>query len=365
LDGKLLIDNWHPFEVNVFKSRVVELEKGKRYDVEIDYADSGDFAGIRFQLQKVNRLLDASKLLKDAVETARRADVVIAVAGISPQLESEENNRIDLQGFKGDRTRLRLPEAEEKVIRALYETGKPVVLMLVGGSALAINCEKKYLPAIIDAWYPGEEGGNAVADVLFGDYNSAERLPITFYKSVKDLPAFDDYSMPGRIYRYFNSKPLFPPGFGMSYATFEYSNLAINKTDVDEGDTLSLSLEVRNTDKYDGDDVVQLYVKYLTAKFPHPIRSLVGFKRVNIVRSKSSRVEFTSPVRPLKHLDAKENKYVVAPGKYELQIGSTSEDIRLTKTVVVTKRLREGFSHPIFSLSNCPQTSVYFAPFEP
>ncbi len=336
LDGKLLVDNWSPFEINVFKSKVVELKKGNRYSVEIDYADSGDFAGIRFQWQKIRKALDAAKLLKDAVETARESDAVIAVAGISPQLESEENNRINLPGFRdGDRTRLRLPEAEEKVLKALYATGKPVVLVLVGGSALAVNWEQEHLSAIVDAWYPGEEGGNAVADVLFGDYNPAGRLPVTFYRSVKDLPPFSDYSMSDRTYRYFNGTPLFPFGFGLSYTKFEYSNLEVNDTDLKRNDTLSLSFDVRNAGGRDGDEVVQLYLKDLTLAVPHPIKSLGGFRRLNIKRGESRKVEFSLPMKSFRYFDEKRNEFVVAPGEYQLQIGSSSTDIRLTKTVRV------------------------------
>ncbi|MCL5021297.1 MAG: glycoside hydrolase family 3 C-terminal domain-containing protein, partial [Bacteroidetes bacterium] len=259
-----------------------------------------------------------------------------------PLLENEENQRTNLPGFKGgDRTRLRLPAEEEKLLKALQETGKPVVLVLVGGSALAANWEARNIPAILDAWYPGEEGGDAVADVLFGDYNPAGRLPVTFYKSVKDLPPFTDYNMSpdsvghGRTYKYFTGTPLYPFGFGLSYSKFAYSKLEVSKKKVEPEDTIKVSLNVRNIGKYDGDEVVQLYAKDLTLRKYQPIKSLVGFNRVNIKKGDSKTVTLMLPVRSFKYFSEKLNRYIVPPGKYEIQIGSSSSDIRLQTIVRV------------------------------
>lgn len=278
------------------------------------------------------------ELIKSAVDVSRKSDVAIIVAGISPYLEGEEMN-IDIPGFKGgDRTSLNIPPVEEDLIKAVYATGKPVVLVLVGGSALAVNWEDKNLPAIVDAWYPGEEGGNAVADVLFGDYNPAGRLPITFYKSVKDIPPFEDYNMspgrdtltePGRTYRYYTGTPLYPFGFGLSYTKFDYSNLKLSSNSASPSDTLAVSLTLQNTGQYDGDEVVELYVRNLTPSKPQPIKSLEGFKRVELAKGQSKVVNLNLPVSSLEYFDDQKEDYVVEPGKYEIQVGSSSSDIRL------------------------------------
>ncbi len=278
------------------------------------------------------------ELIKSAVDVSRKSDVAIIVAGISPYLEGEEMN-IDIPGFKGgDRTSLNIPPVEEDLIKAVYATGKPVVLVLVGGSALAVNWEDKNLPAIVDAWYPGEEGGNAVANVLFGDYNPAGRLPITFYKSVKDIPPFEDYNMspgrdtltePGRTYRYYTGTPLYPFGFGLSYTKFDYSNFRLSSNSASPSDTLAVSLTLQNTGQYDGDEVVELYVRSLTHSKPQPIKSLEGFKRVELAKGQSKVVNLNLPVSSLEYFDDQKEDYVVEPGKYEIQVGSSSSDIRL------------------------------------
>ncbi len=336
LDGKLIVDNWNPYQINVFKSKTVTLEKGKKYEVKIEYADSGDYAGIRFEWHYISRQRPESGLIEDAIAAARKSDVVIAVAGISPQLESEENRNIDLPGFKGgDRTKLSLPAGEEALLKALHKTGKKIVLVLVGGSALAVDWEQHNLPAIIDAWYPGEEGGDAVADVVFGDYNPAGRLPVTFYKSVGDLPPYTDYSMRGRTYRYFEGKPLYPFGFGLSYTKFRYSDLEVNERIAGPLDTLHVSLNIRNDGERDGDEVVELYVTNITSKGTKPIRSLVGFDRVYVQKGETRNVALVVPVRTFRLFDSEKNKYIVAPGEYRLEAGASSGDIRLTKVVKI------------------------------
>ncbi|MCL4538690.1 MAG: fibronectin type III-like domain-contianing protein, partial [Bacteroidetes bacterium] len=172
-------------------------------------------------------------------------------------------------------------------------------------------------------------------NVLFGDYNPAGRLPVTFYRSVRDLPPFTDYSMQGRTYRYFKGKPLYPFGFGLSYTKFEYSDLRLNKSTVNPLDTLRVSVDVRNVGKRDGDEVVQLYVRNLMYKGPKPIKSLDGFDRVNVKKGETKTVTLLVPVRSFKLFSVKKNEYEVYPGRYQLQIGSSSEDIKLTRTVRV------------------------------
>ncbi len=352
----LIINRWGASAVKVVpKPAIVYMEKGKEYRIEADYGDSVDYAGIRLQWRRTYEKPKEEKLIADAVSLTQRSDVTIAVVGISPRLEGEESDT-DLPGFRGgDRTNLNLPAGEEKLLKALRATTKPIVLVVVGGSALTINWEENNLPAIIDAWYPGEEGGDAVADVLFGDYDPAGRLPVTFYKSVRDIPPFTDYSMAGRTYRYFSrsritscdgsasrtscsgkGKALYPFGFGLSYTSFEYSKLEVSKDTAKVGDTLNVTLNVTNSGKFDGEEVVQLYVRDLTSKRPQPIRSLRGFERLSLKKGQSRNVEILLPVESFKYFDEAKNDYVVEPGKYELQIGSSSSDIKLKTFVSVT-----------------------------
>ncbi len=336
LDGKLLVDRWNKTKGMGFKAKAVHLVKGNAYGLKVEFADSGMSPYLGLVWHRKLPQLSEKRLLGDAMNAARKSDVVIAVAGISPQLESEENPRINLPGFKGgDRTWLRLPAEEEAMLKAIHKTGKPIVLVLVGGSALGINWAKKNIPAIMDAWYPGEEGGNAVADVIFGKYNPAGRLPVTFYKSVKQLPPFTDYSMRGRTYRYFKGTPLYPFGYGLSYTTFDYSNMRVNRRTASPKDTVNVAVDVRNTGRMDGDEVVELYVRHLDVKGFHAIKSLKGFDRVWINKGESRTVDISLPVKSLATYNVKEGKVIVEPGKYELQIGSSSKDIRLKQTITV------------------------------
>ena len=197
IDDKLIINNWNKPQASEATPKTVYMEEGKEYEIKVEYADSVNYAGVRLQWRRAYELPKEKNLIADAVSLAKESDAVIVVAGISPRLEGEEMP-VNLPGFKGgDRTSLNLPANQEELLKALKATGKRIVLVIVGGSALAVNWEEQNIPAIIDSWYPGEEGGNGVADVLFGDYNPAGRLPVTFYKSVKDIPPFEDYDMKG------------------------------------------------------------------------------------------------------------------------------------------------------------------------
>jgi beta-glucosidase len=243
---------------------------------------------------------------------------------------------VSVPGFKGgDKTDLDLPAEQQNLLRALKETGKPVVLVLTSGSALAVNWENDNIPAILQAWYPGEEGGNAVADVILGSYNPAGRLPVTFYKSIADLPPFEEYSMNGRTYRYFGGTPLYPFGYGLSYTTFEYSGLSLSKSVIGEGDSIQVAVNVKNTGRYDGDEVVQLYVKILTSREPQPLKSLKGFRRVAIKRGETRAVAILLKASDLKYYNEAKDGFVVEPGKYEIQVGASSQDIRVKGTLEV------------------------------
>src|SRR5262249_22916325 len=238
---------------------------------------------------------------------------------ISPALEGEEMT-VKVEGFRGgDRTDLSLPKAQEDLLRAVQATGKPTALVLLNGSALAVNWADENLPAILDAWYPGEEGGTAIADVLFGDYNPGGRLPVTFYKSVDQLPPFEDYSMRGRTYRYFKGDPLYPFGFGLSYTRFKYENLKLSAR-VKAGEGVRVSVDVQNVGDRAGDEVVQLYVTNVAASVPTPIRSLAGIKRIFLKVGEKQTISFALAREQMTVIDDK-GKRVIEPGEFLISVG--------------------------------------------
>jgi beta-glucosidase len=207
--------------------------------------------------------------------------VAVAVVGITSQLEGEEM-KVEVPGFKGgDRTSLDLPKQEEDLLEALKRTGKPLIVVLMNGSALSVNWAKAHANAILDAWYSGEEGGTAIAQTLAGMNNPAGRLPVTFYTGVAQLPPFEDYAMKNRTYRYFEGTPLYPFGYGLSYSQFSYSNLKLSTEQLNAGDPLTVEADVKNISDRDGDEVVELYLSF--PKSPTaPIRALRGFTRVSV-----------------------------------------------------------------------------------
>jgi beta-glucosidase len=272
-----------------------------------------------------------------AVAVAKDADVVIFVGGITPRVEGEEM-KVEVQGFRGgDRTVIALPNVQESLLKALRATGKPVVVVLTGGSALAVNWANENLPAIIQTWYPGEEGGTALADVLFGDANPAGRLPVTFYKSVEQLPPFDDYRMQGRTYRYFTGEPLYPFGYGLSYTRFAYDRLTVPRR-AKAGANLNVKVRVTNAGKVAGDEVVQLYVKDVQASVPVPLRALQGFKRVHLQPGQSQVVSFTLTPRQLSLID-NQFKRVVEPGEFEVTVGGAQPGAVPASTQVLTAKV--------------------------
>ncbi len=264
----------------------------------------------------------------NAVAVARSADAVIYVGGISPQLEGEEM-RVDADGFRGgDRTRIELPAVQAELVRALGATGKPLVVVNCSGSAVAMPDK---LPAIVQAWYPGQSGGRAVAEVIFGDVNPAGRLPVTFYRATADLPAFEDYSMANRTYRFFTGKPQFAFGHGLSYTRFAYRRARLDKTAVGTNDTLRLTFTLANTGGRDGDEVVQVYVR-------HGTPALCGFQRVHVPTRKTIEVTMEIPVQRFRRWDTTQKRYVVAPGHYELLLAAASDDIRARLPLKVVAR---------------------------
>jgi beta-glucosidase len=241
------------------------------------------------------------------------------VLGISHLFEGEEGQTEESEAT-GDRISLDLPGVQNDLLKVIHETGKPIVLILTSGSALSINYAKEHIPAIIQAWYPGEEGGAATADIIFGDYNPSGKLPITFYKSVDQLPPFEDYNMEGRTYRYFKDEPLYPFGYGLSYTKFKYSNLKISPHRIKIGEDISISVEVENIGKITGDEVVQLYLSKLAPNLELPIRELQGFQRINLKKGESTTVSFTLTSKNLFHVN-NEGKRIIEPGIIQISVG--------------------------------------------
>jgi len=258
----------------------------------------------------------------------------VFVGGLTGDVEGEEM-QVSYPGFAGgDRTDIALPAPQERLLKALAGTGKPVVLVQMAGSAVVSPWASEHLPAILVAWYPGQRGGNAIADVLFGDVNPAGRLPVTFYRGVDQLPAFDDYAMTNRTYRYFTGTPLYPFGYGLSYTRFSYSGLAVDRVQITASDDIEASVTVTNTGQRAGDEVVQLYERAVSPPRPMPVRQLRGFARVTLAPGESKRVTFRlRAVDDFGYYDAARKAFAVDPGDYEVAVGGSSADLPVRTTL--------------------------------
>ena len=311
LDDKLIVDDVALHDETP-STVTLRLEKGHRYKVRIEYT-SGGF-GTRLVWLPI--ITDA---VGEAVAAAKQADVVIAVVGITSRLEGEEM-KVEVPGFAGgDRTSLDLPKEEEDLLRVVSATGKPLVVVLMNGSALAVNWAHQHANAILDAWYSGEEGGSAIAQTLAGDNNPAGRLPVTFYTGIDQLPPFEDYAMKNRTYRYFTGKPLYPFGFGLSYSKFEYNNLKLSNDHLNAGDPLDVSVEVKNVSQRAGDEVVEVYLNF--PQLPGaPIRALRGFARVHLGAGEARQVSFNLLPRELSHVNQAGDRVITA-GSYRVSVG--------------------------------------------
>jgi beta-glucosidase len=265
----------------------------------------------------------------NALIAATNSDVIVYVGGLNAQLEGEEMG-IEFDGFyHGDRTKIELPEVQTKFLQALQATGKPVVFVNCSGSAIAMPWEIKNLAAIVQAWYPGEQGGRAVAEILFGDVNPSGRLPITFYNSTSDLPDFENYSMTNRTYRYFNGQPEFAFGYGLSYTKFEYRDAQLNDSTFTTNETIKVSFALKNSGARDGDEIPQIYFRHVNPSVPQPKLALCGFTRVNVPQNQTANVTLEISPQRLRYWDTEKKQYVVEAGDYELLIGAASDDIRL------------------------------------
>lgn len=316
LDGKLLLDGGQ----GKTGERGAEIESSVHFDdtkphaIRLEYFHGSGSAGIDLTWEA-----PGSALRDQAVEAAKQSDVTVAFVGLSPSLEGEEMP-VKLEGFSGgDRTAINLPAAQEDLLKALAATGKPLVVVLQNGSALAVNWAEQHADAILEAWYPGEEGGTAIAETLAGDNNPAGRLPLTFYASLDQVPPFDNYSMQGRTYRYFSGKPLYSFGYGLSYTSFVYSHLKVPKSSVTAGQPILVEGELKNTGSVAGDEVVELYLTQPKG-FETPIRVLAGFTRIHLAPGQSTHVALTIDPRVLGQVDAEGNRTIV-PGEYMVSLG--------------------------------------------
>ncbi len=264
---------------------------------------------------------------KKALELVDKMDAIIYVGGICADLEREQME-VPYEGFfHGDRTRIELPPVQTDFLKALHATGKPLVFVNCSGSAMAMPWEAENLPAIVEAWYPGQEGGQAVAEIIFGDANPAGRLPVTFYRATTDLPAFTDYAMANRTYRYFKGKPLFAFGHGLSYTQFKYDGAQLDKAEVSSNETVHVKLELENTGARDGDEVVQIYYRHVKSAVPQALEALCGFQRVAVTHGEKAKVDIQVPVKEFRYWDTDRKHYVVEPGDYEILVGAASDDI--------------------------------------
>ncbi|MEL6917330.1 MAG: glycoside hydrolase family 3 C-terminal domain-containing protein [Bacteroidota bacterium] len=333
LDDTLLMerhDVHHPKKIYEY----VHLQAGKQYTIRFECVqDNTDHSIMRLLWESPKDNLE-----EEAIAMAKDADAVILCMGISPLLEGEEM-KVKVDGFSGgDRVHTKLPGTQAELIKKIHALGKPTVLVLLNGSALSINWENDNIPAIIEAWYPGQAGGTAIADVIFGDYNPSGRLPVTFYKDINDIPAFNNYDMKGKTYRYFKGEPLYEFGYGLSYSTFEYSNFEMPES-LEAGHDLTVQVDVKNTGDIEGDEVVQLYIQNPNADEFNPHKTLAAFQRVFFEPGEKKTLTFTINKEQLSTVNQQGIK-VITPGEYSISVGGAqpSED-RIKKGTVVLKKI--------------------------
>lgn len=300
----------------------LKVKAGTTYDIRLDYVQFGTGASLGFDVSRIRQLT-----IPEVTNAVRDAGTVVFIGGISPNLEREEAKVTEVGFDNGDRTSIELPAVQRDLLKALHEAGKKVVLVNCSGSAVALTPELQTCDAILQAWYPGEQGGTAVADVLFGDYNPGGKLPVTFYKDDSQLPPFDDYDMANRTYRYFKGAPLFPFGYGLSYTTFKVGTPAYDAT------SGKITVKVSNTGKRDGVEIVQAYMRN-TADTTGPLKSLRGFARVSLNAGETKTVEIDFPRKSFEGWDVETNTMRVVPGRYDIMVGTSSADKDLNKISV-------------------------------
>ncbi len=312
LDDSLVVRSVYPTHDGEFpdprlaQTPPMRLEAGRTYRIRVDGEETYGEAQLQLLWSTPHETLEA-----DAIAAAQKADAVVMFMGLTARLEGEEMP-VQSPGFKGgDRTSIDLPAPQEDLLEKIVAIGKPTVLVLLNGSALGVNWAQDHVPAIVEAWYPGQASGTAIADVLFGNYNPGGRLPVTFYKSINDLPAFDDYKMAGRTYRFFEGTPLYPFGHGLSYTTFAYKNLRASNERPSSRDTVMVRVDVTNTGKVAGDEVVQVYAQHMGSKVERPKEDLRGFRRVTLAPGQTRTVAIPVAIASLAYWNADSHSWVV------------------------------------------------------
>jgi beta-glucosidase len=329
-------DQGHPLTFTV------HFDDAKPRPFKLEYSRSGADYGSGITLKWKP---DVEQLRQQAIQTANQADAIVAFVGLSPGLEGEEMP-VHIPGFSGgDRTDIALPAVQRDLLNALAATGKPLVVVLLNGSALAVDWAQQHASAILEAWYPGQAGGTAIADVLAGTANPAGRLPVTFYQSVDQLPAFDNYAMDGRTYRYLHQKPLYGFGYGLSYSKFAYKNLHLSAPKLNAGAPLHVTVDVENTSAIAGDEVAELYITPPTAP-GNPNHWLAGFKRVHLEPHQVGHVAFDVDARGLSLVDAQGQRAVTA-GEYKVfvggaQPGETNAGLEQNLTIAGSQKVEEA-----------------------
>ena len=319
INGKKIIDSWRR---KFLQTTTADLyfEAGKEYDITAEYFSYRRESAAKLYWKSPNSVIGIKDLFIDAVAAGKKSDIVVAVLGI--------NKNFDQEG--GDREDIKLSIDQEIFIQEMFKANPKTVVVLEAGNSMSIDWINKNIPAIVNAWYPGEQGGNAVADVLFGDYNPAGRLPITYYNNVGELPAMNDYDVSkGRTYQYFRGKPLYAFGHGLSYSRFEYSNLVVQQKDT----TISVSFDIKNSGKSEGDEVAQVYIKLPERNIFLPVKELKGFKRLNLKKGELQNVKIEIDKMKLRYWDETTSSFVHPTGEYEVMVGASSEDIRVRKKV--------------------------------
>lgn len=334
VDGKQEINAWTRNRWGA-KSFTLQAKKGNKYKIVLEYWQGDDYANVslRTGLREKNDFTAVA-------QRAKQADAIIFVGGISPQLEGEEM-AVNEPGFNGgDRTSILLPGVQTELLKALKNTGKPVVFVMMTGSAIAIPWEDEHIPAILNSWYGGQSAGTAVADVLFGDYNPAGRLPVTFYKADEDLPGFGNYDMENRTYRYFKGKALYPFGYGLSYSRFQYGGLFL-PVEFPKGQNVELKVTLKNTGPYDGEEVAQLYISFPEYKGKAPLRMLKGFQRVYLKAGESRELGLTLTPEQMSLVDPETGNLFQPSGPMQISVGGGQPDVpnKTTSNIVMGKIL--------------------------
>ena len=329
INGELVVR--HVFASNPTNVYTLKAEAGKSYEIEIAFSQGDSDAVLNFDLGAIVPFDIASSIAK-----VKDADIVIFAGGIAPSLEGEEMP-VQIQGFKGgDRTDIELPAIQRRMLQELKKAGKKIVFVNFSGSAMALVPEIESCDAILQAWYPGQAGGTAVANVLLGNYNPSGKLPVTFYKNVNQLPDFEDYNMKGRTYRFMTEKPLFHFGYGLNYTTFVIGNARLNKTKINRNESLKMTIPVSNTGKMKGTEVVQVYVKKVN-DIEGPIKTLRGFQRVELAAGKTLQASIELAPSAFEFYDWAQRKMLVTPGEYDVYYGNSSDDKDLKIKRIVIK----------------------------